>query len=177
MTESDREEKIDAFNARAKRTGWPTHCDSTLSFNSPMLREVLSVWREKAGHRPWPSRTDMTPRVMKNFLPNLAIVDVVRQPERSRYRLRLTGTWIDRHLVPASSQFLDEFLPEPFLRRWQDAFELTLSVGCPIRNVTASIQYRNQDFLEGETFYGPLGNPGEPANAILAVVTAKVRVQ
>ncbi len=172
---SDRAEKINSFNDRAIRAGWPSRCDCALSFSSPLLRDALAVWREKAGRHPWPSRAEMTPRAMKGFLPNLAIVEIARCADTLRYRMRLTGTWIDRHLLPASDRFIDEVLPPPFLERWQDILGLPLEIEGPVRCVTESVQYRQQEFLEAEAFYAPLGNPGEPANAILAVVDARTR--
>src|SRR5512132_333026 len=95
MTEDERAEKIRSFNARS--ASWPTntYCEIAQDFDSPLLREALSVWREKAGDHPWPRREDMTPRAMKNFLPRVAIFDVVRRPDGVRYYARLAGSWVD----------------------------------------------------------------------------------
>jgi hypothetical protein len=175
MPQNTRDDQIRSFNDRAQRLGWPSRCDSDLSFNSPMLREALSVWREKAGASPFPSRAEMTPRAMKNFLTNLAIVEVVGAAETFRYRIRLAGTWIDRNMMSASDRFLDEYLPEPFLERWQATFRIALGVEGPVRCFTGRVEYHNQEFLEAETFCGALGNPGEPPDALLVVMTAQSR--
>jgi hypothetical protein len=140
-----------------------------------MMREVLAVWRARAGANPYPSRSDMSPRAMKNFLPHVAINDVCEESGKFRSRLRITGSWIDRHLIPASSQFLDEILPEPFLGRWQGLLQLSLEVEGPIRCITDGLQFRHQDFLAAETFFAPLAEPGKRPNAVLAVMTVHSR--
>lgn len=175
MSESDRDELIKFFNDQAELATWPTRCDAVLSFSSVMLREVLAVWRAKAGTNRYPSRSDMSPRAMKNFLPHVAINDVCEEAGKFRSRLRVTGTWIDRHLIPASSQFLDEILPEPFLNRWQGLLKLSLDVEGPVRCVTEGLQFRHQDFLAAETFFAPLAEPGKQPTAVLAVMTVHSR--
>jgi len=175
MSESDRADQVKLFNDRAEHAAWPTRCDVSLSFSSQMLREALAVWRSKAVGQQYPSRADMSPRAMKNFLPNVAIIDVREEEGRFRSRLRVTGSWIDRHLIPASNQFLDEIVPEPFLGRWQSLLKLSLDVEGPIRCVTEGLQFRHQDFLSAETFFGPLAEPGQSPNAVLAVMTVHSR--
>jgi hypothetical protein len=175
MSESDRAELVKMFNDGAERAAWPTHCDIVLSFSSQMLREALAAWRTKTVGQQYPSRADMSPRAMKNFLPNVAIVDVCEEDGRFRSRLRVTGSWIDRHLIPASNQFLDETVPEPFLGRWQSLLKLCLDVEGPIRCLTEGLQFRHQDFLSAETFFAPLAEPGRHPNAILAVMTVHSR--
>jgi len=175
MSESDRDERVKLFNDQAERAAWPTRCDLVLSFSSQMLREALAVWRTQSVGQHYPSRADMSPRAMKKFLPNVAIVEVCEEDGRFRSRLRVTGSWIDRHLIPASGQFLDEVLPEPFLGRWQSLLKLSLDVEGPIRCITDGLQFRHQDFLSAETFFGPLAEPGKRPNAILAVMTVHSR--
>lgn len=175
MSESDPAELVRLFNDRAEQSAWPTRCDIVLSFSSVMLREALAVWRARAGANPYPSRFDMSPRAMKNFLPNVAINEICEEDGKFRSRLRVTGSWIDRHLIPASDQFLDEILPEPFLGRWQGLLKLSLDVGGPVRSVSDGLQFRQQDFLSAETFFAPLAEPGRPPNAILTVMTVHAR--
>lgn len=175
MAEGDRDELVKLFNDRAERASWPTRCDIVLSYSSIMLREVLAVWRTRAGANPYPSRGDMTPRAMKSFLPNVAINDVCEEDGKFRSRLRVTGSWIDQHLIPASSQFLDELIPEPFLERWQSLLKLSLDVEGPIRCITDGLQFRHQDFLAAETFFAPLAEPGQRPNSVLAVMTVHSR--
>lgn len=148
---------IQAFNARAAAAGWPTHCDATLDFESPLLREALAVWREKAGARRWPSRADMTPRLMKGFLANVAIVDVVRAEGTVRFRTRVTGSEIERYYGSAPiGTFLDKSVPEPFRERWSAGWSLALDVEGPVRT-TGRLEFRKQEYLKMESLVAPLG--------------------
>ena len=175
MTDDERAEKIAAFNARAAH--WPTrtHCEIAREFDSPLLREALSVWREKAGGQPWPRREDMTPRAMKNFLPHVAIVEVVGSADTVRYRVRLAGSWVEQRVVPMTGKFLDEVIPEPQLQNFQSIFHLALGMGGPIRLFASGLKFQNKDYLDIEDFFAPLGKPREPASAVLAVLSSKPR--
>jgi hypothetical protein len=175
MSRDDRAELVRSFNDRAECSAWPTRCDTVLSFSSVMLREALAVWRAKAVGREYPSRAGMTPRAMKNFLPHVAIVDIDESGDKFRSRLRVTGSWIDRHLMAASSQYLDEVLPEPFLGRWQSVLKLALDVEGPVRSVSDPLQYRNQEYLAAEMLFAPLAEAGEKPNAVMAVMTVHSR--
>ena len=175
MSKTDCTELVRSFNDWAERSEWPTRCDTVLSFNSVMLREALAVWRHKAVGCEYPSRAGMTPRAMKNFLPHVAIVDIDESGNKLRSRLRVTGSWIDRHLMAASSQYLDEVLPEPFLGRWQSVLKLALDVEGPVRSVSDPLQYRNQEYLAAETLFAPLAEAGEKPNAVMAVMTVHSR--
>src|SRR5512146_2050545 len=115
---------FEAYNRRAERDRWPNRVDPTLSFEAPLLCEALAVWRAAAGTRPLPLRTDMTPRLMKHFLAHVAVLDIVRENGRTRFRIRVTGTALERTFGGMTGTFLDESLPEPFRSRW----EATLSV-------------------------------------------------
>ena len=54
---------------------------------------------------------------MKNFLPHVAILEVVHQPDAVRYRARLVGTWVDQRVAPMTGKFLDE-VPRPEWRSY-----------------------------------------------------------
>jgi len=148
---------IQAFNARAEAAGWPTHCDAALAFESPLLREALAVWRDRAGAQAWPSRAQMTPRLMKRFLTNVAIVDVVRAEGNVRFRTRVAGFEIERFYgsVPVGT-FVDEVVREPFLERWSAGWKLALDVAGPVRTI-GRLEFRKQEYLKTENFVAPLG--------------------
>ncbi len=68
---------------------------------SNILRQLFQYWDEKRGHRPAPSRDDIDPGQMVEFLPNVFLIDVEEEPRR--YRIRLMGTalvhWSGRDLT------------------------------------------------------------------------------
>lgn len=68
---------------------------------SNVLRQLFQYWDEKRGHRSAPSREDIDPAQMVEFLSNVFLIDVEEEPRR--YRVRLMGTalvhWYGRDLT------------------------------------------------------------------------------
>ncbi len=60
---------------------------------SSVLRQLFQYWDEKRGHRSAPSREDIDPAQMVEFLSNVFLIDVEEEPRR--YRVRLMGTALD----------------------------------------------------------------------------------
>ena len=165
-TQNDR--IIQTYNRRAELEGIPHRVDPTLAFQAPQLREALSVWRDAAKGRAIPCRVDMTPKAMKGFLRHLAIVDVVSEPKPTRYRLRISGTEIERTLGHLPSGFLEDIVPEPFRSRWQVVLDLALATKEPLR-VFGRMEFRERAYLSAEIFLGALGIYPESPSAVLIV--------
>jgi hypothetical protein len=145
-----------------------SHVDS-LSFEAAELHEALAVWRSAAKGRELPVRTELTPRLMKKFLPSVAIVDVVRNLERTRFRVRLSGTALEQTFGGLSGTFLDESLPKPLRQRWEATLNVPLVGQCPARSF-GRVAFRNQNYLKVETFFGPMGTSPASPDSILLVV-------
>ena len=68
---------------------------------SSVLRQLFQYWDEKRGHRSAPSRENIDPAQMVEFLSNVFLIDVEEEPRR--YRVRLMGTalahWYGRDLT------------------------------------------------------------------------------
>ena len=60
---------------------------------SSVLRQLFQYWDENCGHRSAPSRDDIDPAQMVEFLSNVFLIDVEKEPRR--YRVRLMGTALD----------------------------------------------------------------------------------
>ncbi|HEY2885912.1 MAG TPA: PAS domain-containing protein [Rhizomicrobium sp.] len=162
------ERLFQTYNRHAELEGIPHRVDPTLSFEAPPLREALAVWRDCAKGRVIPCRVDMTPKAMKGFLRHLAIVEVVREPKGTRYRLRISGTEIERTLGHLPNGFLEDIVPEPFRSRWQAVLDLALVTKEPIR-VFGRMEFRERAWLSAEIFLGALGLYPEAPSAILIV--------
>ena len=54
------------LNRKAVQQNWHHFCDPTLSFVDPSYEHLLNLWRTKAGNRKMPSRSDITPRDLKD---------------------------------------------------------------------------------------------------------------
>jgi hypothetical protein len=111
---------------------------------------------------------------MKNFLPEVGILDVVPDNGVLRFRARVTGTALASVLVNATGHYLDEIVPEPFLARWEAMLKLALDVGGPVRTISR-VEFRDQNYLRAETLYAPLGPDNSPIEAILVVSHSELR--
>jgi hypothetical protein len=160
---------FEQYNLQAERLGWTSRVDPSLDFAAFELREALAVWRLAAHGRALPLRTALTPRLMKRFLQYVALVDIVRSAGRTRFRVRLTGTGLEKTFGGLSGTFLDESLPEPLCVRWVATLNVPLLVQGPVRSF-GRIAFRDQTYLSIETFYGPMGADIESPDALLLVV-------
>jgi hypothetical protein len=160
---------FEEYNRRAELDGWPSRVDATLAFEAEELREAHAVWKAASAGRPFPTRADMQPRLMKRFLSQVALMDIVRQAGRTRFRIRLTGTALDRTFGGLTGSFLDETLPEPFRSRWDATLKVPLQAKCAARSL-GRVEYRDQTYLMAETFFAPLGTNAEAPDAMLVVV-------
>ena len=79
------------FNASAQREEWQQTCDPTLGFEHSDFAAVVALWKAQARDRDMPARSDMTARVLKEFLPRVAMKERV-ETNPSRYLWRLVGT-------------------------------------------------------------------------------------
>ena len=68
---------------------------------SDVLGQLFEYWDEKRDHRSAPSRENIDPAQMVEFLSNVFLIDVEEEPRR--YRVRLMGTalvhWYGRDLT------------------------------------------------------------------------------
>ncbi len=68
---------------------------------SNVLTQLFQYWDGKRGHRSAPSRENIDPVQMVEFLPSVFLIDVEEEPRR--YRVRLMGTalvhWYGRDLT------------------------------------------------------------------------------
>src|SRR5262249_29214633 len=86
--------------ARARRPAGAASCSAVLKRRPPatpaLLARGLAYWESKRPGRRMPARRDIDPAEMLDLLPNVMLVDVVREPLDFRYRL--IGTAIVAHM-------------------------------------------------------------------------------
>jgi hypothetical protein len=155
------------FNARAEAQDWRTVCDNALVFNRPELSAVAGLWFNLAGGRPMPERLEMTPRLLKPFLPHVAIYDCVPQANgRRRYRVRVMGSSYQTILGEHTGRFLDESLPPKHVEMWHAVLDAIVAEGAPLRfcgNSTTT----GKTFLVHEYFSAPLADAdGAPVHVL-----------
>lgn len=133
------------------------------------LQQALDYWRQKAGERSMPGRSDIEPGEIPRLLPDLMLVDV--QPD-GRYRYRLIGTAnTDAHGFNATGRYLDEVLPGPEYR----AHVLRLYDECvasrrPVYSESLFISPRHR-VTERHTkvLFMPLSDDGGTINMVMVV--------
>lgn len=135
-------------------------------------------WEFKRGDRPAPSRADIDPVEMKDFLSNTMLIDVVHSPESDmRFRMRLTGT----HIVYALGfEFTGKFMDELDLGEERD------NLLCACGNIVSGIKPEyftgkiNHLAPKRQLFFKCLGVPlssdGENVNIILVSALLEKRI-
>src|SRR5882672_1939329 len=103
---------------RARKTAQPSRTGSEDRFIypatavNPRFRTFFDYWRSKAVGGKLPGRQHIDPLEMRTFLPNLGLVDVVREGPRTRFRVRLFGTGLfPLWQTDLTGRWLDEFIP------------------------------------------------------------------
>ena len=157
------------FNALAAREGWPTLCDRTLRFDYPEFVSLLSLWQQKVGPSGLPARAEMTPRVLKPFLHDVAIYERVLDGSGGRrYRVRLLGDNVGRVMGDLRGKFVDDAVAAKFLPRWYASLDATLGAGAPLRFLSRS-DTNDMSFLVAEYFSAPLLGPDGTPSMVLGV--------
>ena len=151
-----------ALNRKAVQQSWHHFCDPTLAFVDPGYEQLLKLWRTKAGNRKMPSRSDITPRDLKDILRNVFMLERVSQ-HPPRYRWRLGGTGLVDVLGENTGKFLDESIPREHLPRWVECADMILEGGQPLRFL-GRVHISGREYLDAENLYVPLANDnGEPS--------------
>ena len=147
---------VRALNERAVRENWYHLCDPSLSFKDPIHETLLALWRHKAGGRPMPRRSELSPRDLKEVLRHLLIFErVERSP--SRYRVRLIGTSLTGLAGDRTGRMVEEIVPPEHLPRWVGSGDLVLDGGRPLRFV-GRVHLEGKEYLNAENLFVPLAN-------------------
>jgi hypothetical protein len=156
------------YNAKALANGWAGLCDSTLAFQRPELAALLAIWREKAAGCIAPRREELSPKLLKAHLPNIAIYErVIGESGERRYRVRLMGTQFAQVMGNLTNKFIDEAVPAQFLSRWYAALDAVLEAGVPLRFLSRS-DTNNKSYLIGEYLEAPLLAPDGSLSIVFA---------
>jgi len=144
------------YNALSLAQSWGGVCDNTLAFHHVELATLLAIWRDKAGPDRAPMRDALTPKLLKAYLPHIAIYErVTGESGKRRWRVRLMGSKFVQVMGDLANKFLDEVVPESFLPRWNAALDEVLDASVPLRFFTRS-ETNNKSFLIGEYLEAPL---------------------
>jgi hypothetical protein len=158
------------LNRFAERVGMRGRCDAMLDFQNPQLDSAVGLWRNMAEARGLPVRSEMNARVLKPFLPNVALIDLVEDAGAYRFRLRLMGTALASLLGDYTGQFVDEAIISPFRERWSAVLGAAIAAGEPLR-IFGRLEYRRLHHIAMELMVAPLCADGSLPNAVLIVAS------
>ena len=154
-----------ALNQRAAREKWYHYCDPSLAFSDAWYDKLLNLWRTKAGDRPMPKRSELSPRDLKDILRNIVMFERVSQSP-SRYRWRLIGTALTQMAGDNTGKMFEDTLHPEHLSRWVECCDLILDGGQPMRFL-GRVHLEGREYLDAENLFVPLANDeGQPTFAM-----------
>lgn len=170
MGAASQTEVLKGLNARLVAGGWTFTCHPAEGFVEPDLIAAHALWREKAGTRDMPARTDLTARAMKPFMTHMSLLE----RNGARYRVRLHGSSLARYSGDSTNKFLDEVVEPSRIGAYLAIYETVLAHRMPLR-VVSQYQAPEIDYLTGESLVAPLSHPASETPLILSVTYAKAR--
>ena len=87
MNSRDPHDAAAVYNRLAREEGWQSVCHAALTFQRPELCEVLEIWHRLAKADRLPRRKDLTPRLLRAHLPNVALL----RRYKEEYRVLVDG--------------------------------------------------------------------------------------
>lgn len=145
-----------ALNQKSARQGWHYFCDPGLAFSDGFYSGLLATWRSKVGDRKMPSRSQMTPRDLKDVLRNIVIGERVGV-NPSHYMFRLIGTGLTDIAGHVTGKTFEECIPAELVPRWTECSDLILDAEQPLRFI-GRVHLRGREYLDAEHLYVPLAN-------------------
>jgi hypothetical protein len=116
-----------------------------------------------------PARGDFSLADLKFTLGNLCFLDIVREGERTRYRVRLQGGVLDELYPRMTGLFIDEVVSTHFAQKWAVQWTPAIEHRTAMRCV-ARVEFRERRWFVAETLYAPLADDGETPNVLMVVV-------
>jgi hypothetical protein len=159
---------VDVLNLRVRAKGWTFTCERGAKFDSAKLTAACALWQSQAAPGRLPARSMFTARMMKDFLPDLSIMETIRAGAATRFRHRLMGTNVVRYMGERTGMFLDDYLPEPALERTLMGYQTVIDARCPLRFVT-QFTMDPISYLSAEFFAAPLASDGVTVDMMMSV--------
>jgi len=141
---------------------------------SGMIQRMAGYLKRKRGSRPLPSRADIDPTEIRDFLPYVVLVDIQPDPLRVYYRLvgtriaefygEFTGTWMhDRPISDAYRQIAENI------------YRTLIETKAPVYGIT-EMRTRSDSMVSYEWGYFPLSNDGIDVTGGLEIESPDRRV-
>lgn len=142
--------------------------DDGLTFDTPLLNDLRDAWRGLLKGRQMPMRNDFTMRVLKPWIRNVTIMDVVEEGAVRRYRHRFAGSALVEVFGDQTGKFLEEFVKPDRLALWNAGYGAVVTTKTPLRFVVPFTMPK-VDYLRTESMVIPLSENDDSVNMLLAV--------
>ncbi len=130
--------------------------DPELRFQRPELRLLAALWDEKRAGRLAPDRADFSPFVLRPYLPRVLIYEIVQEPGRRRFRIRLYGTLISKYSGRDSTgKFVDEIMSEQAYADFNAGLSWATDNARPLR-AAGTYYFVDRSFVQFESVTLPL---------------------
>lgn len=144
----------------------PFDLDPSLCFQSPLLVDLHSFWREKSAGRPMPRRADIDP-VDPALRPHLGFVVLTDVLEAERFRFRLIGSALTAAVGRDSTgKYLDEVYSPDDYQYMVAAYRWVVAHRAPLR-ITGNLHHENRSWLDMESIDLPLSSDGCAVDMIM----------
>lgn len=137
-------------------------------FVTPQLNRAFDVWIAKRAARAMPARSDLSIRDLKFALPNLSLLDIVRDGDMLRYRARLVGSLLDEMVAPLTGRFLDEAVPGHYAQKWSAQWLPAIVERRFMRGV-GRVEFAGRRWYVAESAYAPLASDGETPDVLMVI--------
>lgn len=141
------------------------------ALNRAQIQRLIAIrayWTEKRGNRAMPRRADIDPTELRSLLPNVLLLQVLRDPLDFLYRV--IGTEIDRHSQASYTGLTVRQIPHraPPSRVWENLEQL-VRTGVPS---CLQVPYigPHSGFLQTRQILLPLGDDGAEVDHILGAI-------
>lgn len=132
---------------------------STQTPGSAKGRVFRDHWLDLCGDRAMPPRSALDPLEIRQLLPHIVLIDVMREPVRFRYRL--IGTFVTGLAGrDATGRFLDRALYGRFLEAMIWPYQEVVNTGAPIATLSG-VLFAKREWHCIENMFVPFGERGE----------------
>jgi hypothetical protein len=145
----------------------PMRIDHEVTLTQAMPIKAYDYWRARRANRIMPSRADISPRDMREFLAYAGLIEARKSADGTTdYLVRLAGTGAEEVLGPISGKMFHEFLPPEIETRWRQVCDEVYQSRGPV-SVFTRMAMEDKNWLRTETFVGPLSDGGEEITMFL----------
>jgi len=151
---------------------WPITVDWDLDFSQPATTKALAYWQSLRGSRVMPSRRELSPRAMVDYLSHVNLVEVVYDRDRAfDFVISLQGAHAQEVFGDLSGRRLGAVLTGALEERWRRCFDLPCRSAIAVRLLTRA-STGGKNWLACEALVAPLGDDTGSVQALFWVFSA-----